>query len=376
MGGTTAAEDRRWMAMALSLARRGLGRVAPNPAVAALIVQDQRLLGRGVTAPGGRPHAEAQALAAANDLAGPEAVKGATVYVTLEPCAHHGLTPPCADALVAAGIARLVCPLGDPDPRVAGRGFERLRAAGLTVDIGVMAAEAAAINAGFLRRIEHRRPHLTLKLATTLDGRIATASGESRWITGPEARLRVHGLRARSDAILIGAGTARADDPMLDVRGFGANAPQPVRVVLDGRLTLPADGRLARSAGTQPLWILHGPSATATEDRAKALTDSGARLIPIPGDGREVDPGAALDALAGAGLTRVLCEGGGRLAASLLRAGLVDELWLFTAGKAIGAEGTASVGPLGLGRLAEAPALALDRIERVGADTLSVWRRS
>ncbi|MDT8342945.1 MAG: bifunctional diaminohydroxyphosphoribosylaminopyrimidine deaminase/5-amino-6-(5-phosphoribosylamino)uracil reductase RibD, partial [Thermohalobaculum sp.] len=214
MGGSSA-DDRRWMAMALGLARRGLGRVAPNPAVAALIVAEGQLLGRGVTAPGGRPHAEALALAQAMDLGGPDAARGATAYVTLEPCAHHGLTPPCAEALAAAGIARLVCPLSDPDPRVSGRGFVHLRAAGIAVETGLMAAEAAALNAGFLSRITRARPHLTLKLATTLDGRIATASGESRWITGPGARLRVHALRARADAILIGAGTARADDPML-----------------------------------------------------------------------------------------------------------------------------------------------------------------
>ncbi|MCL5778563.1 bifunctional diaminohydroxyphosphoribosylaminopyrimidine deaminase/5-amino-6-(5-phosphoribosylamino)uracil reductase RibD [Limibaculum sp. FT325] len=373
MGGSAAAEDRRWMAMALGLARRGLGRVAPNPAVAALIVREGRLLGRGVTAPGGRPHAEALALEAAEHLGGPGAARGATAYVTLEPCAHHGLTPPCAEALVAAGIARLVCPLGDPDPRVAGRGFARLREAGVAVETGLMAAEAAALNKGFLGRIERGRPHLTLKLAASLDGRIATEAGESRWITGPEARLRVHGLRAQSDGILIGAGTARADDPMLDVRGFGAGAPRPVRVVLDAALTLPLESRLATSATRHPLWLLHRADAEA--GRQQALSAAGARLIRVPGEGRMIDPAAALQALAGAGLTRVLCEGGGRLAASLLGAGLVDELWLFTAGKAIGAEGAAAVGPLALGRLGEAPRLALERFERVGGDCLSVWRR-
>ncbi|MEM6946361.1 MAG: bifunctional diaminohydroxyphosphoribosylaminopyrimidine deaminase/5-amino-6-(5-phosphoribosylamino)uracil reductase RibD, partial [Pseudomonadota bacterium] len=249
------AADRRWMRAALALASRAVGRVAPNPAVAALIVRHGRLIARGVTAPGGRPHAEAIALEAA--AARGIDVAGATAYVTLEPCAHHGRTPPCAEALAVAGITRLVCPLEDPDPRVSGAGFARLAAAGVTIDVGLCAEQAAWVNAAFLSRIERGRPHLTLKLATTLDGRIATASGESRWITGAAARRKVHLMRARSDAVLVGAGTARADDPMLDVRGFGAHAAQPVRVVVDPGLSLSLGGRLAQSARRIPVILAH-----------------------------------------------------------------------------------------------------------------------
>ncbi|MFN3293016.1 MAG: bifunctional diaminohydroxyphosphoribosylaminopyrimidine deaminase/5-amino-6-(5-phosphoribosylamino)uracil reductase RibD, partial [Gemmobacter sp.] len=209
------------MAHALALARRGLGRVWPNPSVACVIVQGGRVVGRGVTAPGGRPHAEPQALAQAG-----AAARGATAYVTLEPCAHHGRTPPCAAALVAAGVARVVSALQDPDPRVSGGGHGMLRAAGIAVTTGVLAAEAAALQRGFLTRVTQGRPMVTLKLALSLDGRIATATGESRWITAAPARARVHLMRACHDAVLVAGGTARADDPELTVRGLGV-AHQP-----------------------------------------------------------------------------------------------------------------------------------------------------
>jgi diaminohydroxyphosphoribosylaminopyrimidine deaminase/5-amino-6-(5-phosphoribosylamino)uracil reductase len=362
------------MRAALSLARRGLGRVAPNPSVAALVVRDGLLLGRGLTGPGGRPHAETVALAQAARLAGAEAVRGATTYVTLEPCAHQGLTPPCADALIAAGVARVVCPLLDPDPRVAGRGFARLEAAGVAVETGLMEAEAREVNAGFLSRLERGRPRVTLKLATTLDGRIATASGESRWITGPEARVRVHLMRAEADAVLIGAGTARDDDPMLDVRGIGLEDASPVRVVADPSLTLPPEGRLAGTARRIPVWALHG--AEADPARAEALSGLGVRLLPVPAGEGGIDPGAALARLAQHGITRVLCEGGGRLAAALVAAGLADEIALFQAGRAIGADGRPGLGALGLGRLADAPAFRLAAEARVGDDLLTLWRRA
>lgn len=362
------------MRAGLALARRGLGQVAPNPSVGALIVRGGVLLGRGVTTPGGRPHAETVALAQAEARFGPGAARGATAYVTLEPCAHHGLTPPCADALVRAGIARLVCPIEDPDPRVSGAGFARLRAAGVAVEVGLMAAEARAINAGFLSRHERGRPRLVLKLATSLDGRIAMASGESRWITGAAARRRVHLMRAEADAVLVGIGTALADDPMLDVRGFGAAPPQPVRVVADARLALPAGSRLAATAGALPLWLLHGPDAAAAA--AERLTGAGAVLLPVPVDGAErLDLATGLARLAERGITRVLAEGGGRLAAALVAAGLVDEIALFQAGLAIGAEGHGCLGPLGFERLAEAPRFRLVAHERIGADTLSRWVR-
>ncbi|AJE48021.1 bifunctional diaminohydroxyphosphoribosylaminopyrimidine deaminase/5-amino-6-(5-phosphoribosylamino)uracil reductase RibD [Celeribacter indicus] len=359
-------DDRAHMRHALALARRGLGRTWPNPAVGCVIVQDGRIVGRGWTQPGGRPHAETMALAQAG-----AAARDATAYVTLEPCAHHGRTPPCADALVAAGVARVVVALGDPDPRVDGQGIARLRAAGIAVDTGICAAEAREAQEGFLRRVTQGRPMLTLKLALSWDGRIATATGESQWITGPEARRRVHAMRADHDAVLIGAGTARADDPGLTVRGLGI-AHQPVRVVMSRRLDLPRDGQLARSAREVPLWLLHGPSVAA--DLREAWRDLGAELIEAPVICGQLDPAASLAALGARGLTRVFCEGGGTLAASLLGAGLADRVALFTAGLAIGAEGMPGLGALGLDRLAQAPRYSLARIERLGPDVLTLWR--
>ncbi|TMV78731.1 bifunctional diaminohydroxyphosphoribosylaminopyrimidine deaminase/5-amino-6-(5-phosphoribosylamino)uracil reductase RibD, partial [Thioclava sp. BHET1] len=248
--------DQRFMRLALGLGARGLGQCWPNPAVGCVIVRDGRIVGRGWTQPGGRPHAEVRALMQAG-----EAARGATAYVTLEPCAHHGKTPPCSEALIAAGVARVVTALEDPDPRVAGGGHAKLRAAGIAVVEGVEAEAAARDHRGFLNRVVTGRPMLTLKLATSFDGRIATASGESRWITGPEARHFVHALRHNHDAVLVGGGTARADDPALTVRGFG-DVRQPVRVVAARRLDLPLDGQLARTAGAVPVWLLHDPEQT------------------------------------------------------------------------------------------------------------------
>lgn len=353
--------DARWLGAAIALGRRGLGQCWPNPAVGCVIVRDGRLVGRGWTQPGGRPHAERMAL----DQAG-EAARGATAYVSLEPCAHHGRTPPCADALAEAGVARVVAPMEDPDPRVAGRGFARLRAAGIGVETGLLVAEAEAANEGFLKRQRRGLPLLTLKLAATLDGRIATAGGESRWITSPAARARVHLMRASHDAVLVGAGTARADDPLLDVRLPGLEGLRPVRVVIDGDLSLPADSRLAATAGETPVWRLCRPGAGAAAwgEAAEVAVDEDSAL----------DAAAMLRALAARGLTRVLCEGGGRLAASLLRAGLVDELVWMTAGGAIGAEGAPAVGPLGLDRLADMSRFRLVSVRSDGPDLTSVWR--
>jgi diaminohydroxyphosphoribosylaminopyrimidine deaminase/5-amino-6-(5-phosphoribosylamino)uracil reductase len=368
------AGDVRWMRMAMTLAARSLGRVAPNPAVGAVLVRGGRVLGRGSTADGGRPHAEAMALAQARARYGAGALRGATAYVTLEPCAHHGHTPPCADALIEAGIARVVCPLEDPDPRVRGRGFALLAAAGIVVETGLMAPEARRLNAGFLSCVERRRPHLTLKLATTLDGRIATRQGESRWITGDQARTWVHLMRAQADAVLIGAGTARADDPMLDVRGLGPRVVQPLRVVADGGLSLPLTGRLVASAGDIPLRVLHRPGAP--EERRAALNGLGVETVEVAvGDGGLLDLGEALQRLAEGGVTRVLCEGGGKLAAGLLAGGLVGEIALFTAGKAIGGDGMPGIGAFGLDRLADAPGFELATVAPVGADVFSLWRR-
>jgi diaminohydroxyphosphoribosylaminopyrimidine deaminase/5-amino-6-(5-phosphoribosylamino)uracil reductase len=369
----SAAEDRARMAAALRLARRGLGTTWPNPAVGCVIGRAGRVLGRGWTQPGGRPHAERMALDDARARFGADSVTGATAWVTLEPCAHHGRTPPCADALVAAGVARVVAPIPDPDPRVSGRGFAALRNAGVAVETGVLAEEARALNAGFLSRHECGRPWLTLKLAASLDGRIATGAGESRWITGPEARRRVHIMRAEHDAVLVGSGTARVDDPTLDIRLAGLSERLPVRLVADGGLSLSLTGRLARTAREQPVWLLHRPGAD--HDRIAALEGAGALCIETPTlASGELDMTAALGLLAGRGVTRVLCEGGGRLAASLLRARMVDEVAWFAAGLAIGADGAAAVARMGVERLEDAPRMRRVSVEALGADILSVWR--
>lgn len=364
-------DDARWMQSALTLAHRAVGRTWPNPAVGCVIVRDGRVLGRGVTEPGGRPHAETQALKHARSLGLP--TEGATAYVTLEPCAHQGHTPPCTSALIDAGIARVVCPIIDPDPRVSGRGVATLEAAGISVTTGLLVDEARAVNAGFLTRIERGRPYVLLKLATTLDGRIATRTGESRWITGPSARRAVHLMRAGSDAILVGAGTARADDPMLDVRDLGLTDRHPIRVVADASLSLPLTGRLAATAHQIPTWVLHRPDPP--QERRDALVEAGVQPIEIPLAAERLDMAEALKVLADRGVTRVMCEGGGRIAASLFSAGLVDELVLFTAGRVIGGDGAPAVRGFGLDRLGDAPGLALAGIEQVGDDVLTRWTR-
>lgn len=366
--------DHARMGTALMLARRSLGTTWPNPSVGCVIGHGARVLGRGCTQPSGRPHAEQVALDEARRRYGAAALRGATVWLTLEPCAHFGRTPPCADALVAAGVGRVVAALADPDPRVDGAGFARLRAAGITVEVGLRAEEARRLHAGFLSRLVRGRPTVTLKLAGSLDGRIATTRGESRWITGPSARARVHRMRAEADAVLIGRGTAEADDPMLDVRLPGLAGRSPVRIVLDSRLSLTAESRLVRSAVEPQLLVLHGPDADP--GHRAVLVAQGARTVAVPQqpDGR-LDLAAALDALGGLGLTHVLCEGGGELAGALLKADLVDEIALFTAGLALGADGRPAVGALGLEALAEAPRFRFDGLEALGGDVLSLWRR-
>jgi diaminohydroxyphosphoribosylaminopyrimidine deaminase/5-amino-6-(5-phosphoribosylamino)uracil reductase len=246
--------DEAHMRAALQIAARGLGNTWPNPSVGCVLVKEGVVIARGWTQPGGRPHAEAEALARAG-----EAARGATAYVTLEPCSHHGRTPPCCEALIRAGVSRVVVALRDPDSRVDGRGLARLRAAGITVEEGLMGAEAAALTAGFIRRVTRGLPIVTLKLASTLDGRIATASGESRWITGEGARRAVHALRARHDAVMIGSGTAIADDPELNCRIPGMDPVPMLRVVADARLRLPLASKLIAGAAVLPTWVLTGP---------------------------------------------------------------------------------------------------------------------
>jgi diaminohydroxyphosphoribosylaminopyrimidine deaminase / 5-amino-6-(5-phosphoribosylamino)uracil reductase len=360
--------DESYMAHALRLAARGLGNTWPNPAVGCVLVKDGVVVGRGWTQPSGRPHAEVRALDQAGDAA-----KGATAYVTLEPCAHHGHTPPCAEALITAHVARVVTALTDPDPRVSGKGHAMLRAAGVAVTEGILTAEATRLNAGFLKRVTQGLPFVTLKLAATLDGRIATRTGESRWITGPAARRKVHALRMSHDAVLVGSGTALADDPDLTVREMGA-LRQPVRIVLDRTLRHSPDSRLGRTAHAHPVWLLHGPAAgDAARDGWLA---AGATLAQVDEADGQLDLADAFHALAAKGLTRILVEGGSTLGAALLRAGLVDDLALFAGAALIGAEGHPALGPLGLTALAEAPRPTLRETQVLGADLYSLWSLS
>lgn len=355
------------MALALTLGRRGQGNTWPNPAVGCVVAKNGQICGRGWTQPGGRPHAETVALAQAGNHA-----RGATAYVTMEPCAHHGQTPPCAEALIEAGVARVVVAMGDSDSRVAGKGLEMLRDAGIKVDVGVMADEAAQDLQGFFLKTEQGRPFLTLKLAESLDGRIATALGESQWITGADARRLVHAMRARHDAVMVGGGTARADDPSLTVRDLGVSN-QPVRVVVSRRLDIPLLGKLARTAKDIPVWIAHGRDADPL--LVNTWRDLGAVMLSCDPEGVHLSPGSVLKALGAQGLTRVFCEGGGALAASLLGADLVDELVTFHAGLAIGAEGFPAIGAMGIDRLGNAPRFGLVENQQVGADLMAVWRR-
>lgn len=355
------------MRAALVLATRGLGQVAPNPAVGCLVVKDGRVVGRGWTRPGGRPHAETEALRQAG-----AAAAGATVYVSLEPCAHHGETAPCAEALVAAGVTRVVAALEDPDQRVAGRGLALLREAGIAVELGVARAQAERLNAGFLKRVLEGRPLVVLKLATSLDGRIATHSGNSQWITGPLARRRAHLLRARADAIMVGSGTAVSDNPRLDVRLAGLEGRRPLRVVVDGRLRLPLTHDLVARAAERPtLLVTHEGNET---ERLRAYEDSGVEVVQVARDAAgHVSLEAALGHLGARGITRVLVEGGGHLAASLLRGGLVDRLAWFQAPVIIGGDGVPAVSGFGVDRLDQAPRFLETLMAQLGRDRIDIF---
>ena len=362
-------DDLGHMRAALALARRGLGNAWPNPAVGCVLVKQGRVIGRGWTQPGGRPHAETEALRRAG-----EAARGATAYVTLEPCSHHGRTPPCCEALAGAGIARVVMAMRDPDPRVDGRGLAMLRGAGIAVEEGLLEAEARALNAGFFRRIQAGMPVVTLKLASTLDGRIATASGESRWITGDAARREVHALRARHDAILVGSGTVLADDPDLTCRITGMERVPMLRVVADARLRTPLAAQLVREAGKAPSLIVTAPGhppAAFTPFIAAGVEITTAPAHITGG----LDLPALLRALGRRGVTRVLAEGGAGLAAALLRQGLVDRLVWFHAPAVMGGDGHPAAEGLRLAALSAMPRFRRTVLRPVGDDMLSEFER-
>lgn len=363
------AMDRRFMAAAVRVGSRGLGRTAPNPSVGCVIVDPAgpTVLARACTGDGGRPHAETQALA----LAGSRA-RGATAYVTLEPCAHQGKTPPCADALVAAGLARVVVGITDPDPRVGGRGIAKLKDAGIVVTDGVLAEDAHALTQGFLSRVSRRRPLMTVKIAASLDGRIAAAGGVSQWITGPTARAHGHGLRASHDAILIGTTTAILDNPRLTCRLPGLEQCSPIRIVTDGGLRLPLTHALIATARETPTWILAAPDAST--DRRKALESAGVTVLPVPRrEGRGVDLKAALALLADRGLTRVLVEGGATLVASLFAEQGVDRVYWYRAPLLLGGNGIPAVGGLDVAHPRMAPGFVLRERRRLGPDTLEIF---
>ncbi len=363
----TRLNDGQVMGIAIGLARRGHGNVSPNPSVGCLIVNDGVIVGRGWTQPGGRPHAETEALRRAGDAA-----RGATAYVTLEPCSHHGQTPPCAQALIDAGIARVVIGTGDPDPRVKGGGVSMLRSAGIEVTENVRDVASREAAMGFLMRIEQNRPLVTVKLATTLDGRIATANGDSQWITGAVSRAMGHGLRARNDAILVGARTALLDNPSLTCRLPGLEGASPTRIVVDARLSLPLTHSLVATAGETPTWIL--TRADGDVDRRTAFLNAGVRLIDISLDNDgNIDLTEALGALAGLGVTRLMVEGGGRIIAGLLAAGLVDRLVWFRASKLVGGDGVPAIAPFGVQALDGAPNFDKVSSRPAGADIVETY---
>ncbi len=365
------AADRRFMQLALTLGRRGQGRTWPNPAVGAVVVKDGVIVGRGWTQPGGRPHAEPEALMRAG-----EAARGATLYVTLEPCSHFGKSPPCADAIIAAGIARVASAIEDPNPEVAGQGHARLRAAGITVEIGLGAVEAARDHAGHFRCVRDKRPHVILKLAVSSDDKIAAAGRKPVTITGEAAKSRVHLLRAQCDAILVGIGTVLSDDPLLTCRLPGMEARSPVRVVLDPRLRISGTSRLVHSARGTPLWVM--ASELAEAPAAMKLGAAGAQVIRLapPKSSPGLDPAAVLHALAEKGITRLLVEGGARVASSFVAAGLVDEVWLLRGPDPIGADGIAALDALPLTAITQSPALKVRASETLQKDTLTIYERA
>ena len=364
----TGRTDQDFMQLALRLGRRGLGRTSPNPAVGAVVVKDGVIVGRGWTQPGGRPHAETEALQQAG-----EAARGATLYVTLEPCSHHGKTPPCTDAIIKAGIVRVVSAIEDPNPEVGGQGHQRLARAGIAVDIGVGADQARAAHAGHFRRIRDGRPHVTLKLAVSADGKVGLAGRKPVAITGPLMQAYVHRLRAMNDAILIGIGTAVADNPSLTCRLSGMAPLSPVRVVLDSRLQLPPESRLAQSARETPLGVFAGSEAQSGS--GKALRDLGVEILQAKQNAEGLDLADVLHQLSARGITRVMVEGGPKVAVSMLQAGLIDEVVLLRGPGTIGEDGIDAIQGIPLDILTASPYFRETGRDNVGPDEMVLLER-
>jgi len=360
--------DARFMQAALSFGRRGMGRTAPNPAVGALVVRGGSVVGRGFTQAGGRPHAEPVALAQAG-----AAAKGATLYVTLEPCSHFGKSPPCADAIIAAGITRVVSALEDPNPLVAGQGHARLRAAGIEVVTGVCAQAARRDHLGHILRVTQNRPMVTLKLAQTADGFAAGGAYDRRlMITGQAANAKVQILRSLHDAIMVGIGTAQDDDPLMTVRIAGAHYA-PLRVVLDARAELELKSRLVQSAGDVSVLVICGPDAP--QSRVEALQKAGVMVETVPLSAGQLDLAAALRALSARGVNRVFSEGGPRVAGSLIAQGLADEIMLFTSPKPFGREGVPALAQAARAQLANAALFHKQHDGLIGVDRFEIFER-
>jgi len=359
------------MRNALTLARRGLGQVWPNPAVGCVLVQDGEVIGRGWTQRGGRPHAETEALARAGKRA-----RGATAYVTLEPCSHHGKTPPCAQALINAAISRAVIAIRDPDPRVNGGGMEMLMRAGISVDLGLCMDEAAEINAGFFCRLKKKRPFVTLKCASSVDARIATSSGDSKWITGERARNAGHLIRATHDAVLVGSMTAMRDNPSLTCRLPGMEARSPVRIALDGRMRLPLSHDLVVTAREVPTWLV--TLRPTSDDQARRRDDyagAGVKIIEVdPDKDGHPDLAQALTQISDGGITRLMVEGGGMVAAAFISARMVDEIVWFRAPCIIGADGLPALADIGVDELAGVPRMHRMDVRTIGEDFVETYR--
>jgi diaminohydroxyphosphoribosylaminopyrimidine deaminase/5-amino-6-(5-phosphoribosylamino)uracil reductase len=362
------AADQHFMTLALALGRRGLGNTWPNPAVGAVIVKDGIVLGRGWTQPGGRPHAETQALKRAGNVA-----EGATIYVSLEPCSHKGKTPPCADAIIKAGIARVVSAMEDPNPEVAGQGHRRLTEKGIRVDVGLGAEQARRIHAGHVRRVTQGRPQVMLKLAVSADGKVGLAGRRPAAITGDAARDRVAQWRARSDAILVGIGTVLADNPALTCRLPGMFERSPVRVVLDSQLKLPIASHVMATVRETPTWVF--ASRSASEIAEQILQERGAKVFRVGQHKGRLDLKEVLAALAGEGVTRLLVEGGSTVAASFVEADLVDEAVLLRTEKTIGPDGIAALHGLPLETLTDSDRLRLRASEQIGPDRADLFER-
>lgn len=358
--------DKQMMKAALGLAGRGLGRVWPNPAVGCIIVDEAgHVAGRGFTAPGGRPHAETQAITQAG-----HAAKGGTAYVTLEPCAHHGKTPPCAEALIRAGLKRVVIASSDPDKRVSGKGVDLLKAAGVQVELGLCQTEADHLNQGFFQAIKINRPLVTLKLATSRDGFIAGPAGHGQWVTGKQSRARGHLSRASHDAIMVGIGTVLADNPALDCRLPGLEERSPVRIVVDSQLRIPCDSILVKTAREIPTWVMTLQSADNAH--GKKLKEQGIEIISCPAnEAGQVDLVNAMGLLCKKGITRLLSEGGAQLNASLIKASLVDRILWFRSPKNIGDGGLPALTGYGLNQLENMPGFKPRRKGRSGED---IWQ--